>query len=307
MARPCFLFTLPLTPIATLLGTWVNILPVAGTTLCQNNLNIQEPLIILLLQVISLAHQVGCLSINIGGNSFIIYPDLPLSLPTLPNPVNHPAPGATFGNHFSAAQASIAKCLPPTPSQERARIIYQACQVLAKSCVACWAQDFDYLSHSLLECPRTSVKEGCEAWDRWKVNFTLPAGVCFYCGLPLKVRHSQFKPSSLVYTKRDSQMTFMSNAGQELRLHEHPSNKTCHWRNILKPLAFTVLGDHHLSQILASSRFRNGNHIESSGNTYVRWLCRVGENELLNLLNVFLVLLEFRGPPSIPDISALSL
>ncbi len=35
-------------------------------------------------------------------------------------------------------------------------------------------------------------------------------------------------------------MNYRSDSGQKLRVHEHPSDQTCHWASVFKPLAFLV-------------------------------------------------------------------
>jgi hypothetical protein len=102
------------------------------------------------------------------------------------NPINHPAPSASFGGHFSAAQSSI-KQLSVRPSDERLRQIHVACQILAKCCIYCWSQGFDYNSHSLPDC-LFYASERCPAWKVWHRQLKFPAGCCFFCGCPMKVR-----------------------------------------------------------------------------------------------------------------------
>jgi hypothetical protein len=108
---------------------------------------------------------------------------------TSTNPVNQPAPLATFGNHFAAAQATL-KRVPLTYSEECALQIRKACQVLAKSCIYCWSQYFEYHSHGLSDCPVNKTNEAHHKWKTWVGSLKLPAGHCFYCGCPLKVRQS---------------------------------------------------------------------------------------------------------------------
>lgn len=92
--------------------------------------------------------------------------------------------------------------------------------------------------------------------------------------------------------------------GLEVKLHAHPCDVTCHWHAILKPIAFTVMHSSELTEVLVRSHLRNGNSINTDDNTFAKWLSRVGSNGYLNLLNVFLLVLDFRGAPSHPDISA---
>ena len=95
-------------------------------------------------------------------------------------------------------------------------------------------------------------------------------------------------------------MTYVNEGGQDARVHAHPCDRTCHWVPISKPLAFSVLHNGQLTQTLVQSHLRHGN---AFGNTYVKWLCRTGEDGRLNLLNLFLLVLDIRGPPSRPDIT----
>jgi hypothetical protein len=99
------------------------------------------------------------------------------------------------------------------------------------------------------------------------------------------------------------QMTYLSDAGQELVVHAHPCDRTCHWADILRPLAFTIFCDAQLTHIVVQSSLRKGSPIDAFGSSYAKWLCRVGEGKLLNIVLVFLLVLQLRGPPS-HDISA---
>jgi hypothetical protein len=98
-------------------------------------------------------------------------------------------------------------------------------------------------------------------------------------------------------------MRYVCKEGQELLVHAHPCDRTCHWSDILKPIAFTVFRDAQLTQVLVRSQARKGHYIDTFGDSYAKWLCRAGENGSLNILNVFFVMLQFRGVPSRPDIS----
>ena len=107
---------------------------------------------------------------------------------TLNNPSNHPAPSATFGNHFSAAHAST-KCNVMKPSEQHLQQIHMSCQILANCCPYCWSQDLPYDTHRLRECPYY-VNERSQLWRSWKKLLRLPAGCCFFCGCPSKVSWS---------------------------------------------------------------------------------------------------------------------
>jgi hypothetical protein len=132
----------------------------------------------------------SCISMHESYNSPSM-PETP-STSNLPNPVNHPAPAATCGGLFVAAQANIQRT-PPTVAEDYGAQIYKACQVLAKSCVACWAQDQDYHVHSLPDCPRSLAKVSNPAWLKFKEDLRFSPGVCFYCCVPQKV-WSDFSP-----------------------------------------------------------------------------------------------------------------
>ena len=110
------------------------------------------------------------------------------SLPSAPtNPLNHPAPLGTFGNHVAASQASLAPISTCDPDQTGPKIRV-ACQALAKSCVSCWFHGLEYHSHCLAECPRNREGTVRPEWSRLDRHLKLPVGFCFYCGCSLKVR-----------------------------------------------------------------------------------------------------------------------
>jgi hypothetical protein len=93
-------------------------------------------------------------------------------------------------------------------------------------------------------------------------------------------------------------MNYTSDSGQKLRVHEHPSDQTCHWISVFKPLAFLVFHNPILIQSLSESS--HGEVIKPGivdEADYVRWLCDEGEGGLLNLLNVLLHICELRGAP----------
>jgi hypothetical protein len=103
-----------------------------------------------------------------------------------PNPVNQPAPLATFGTHFAAAQAAL-RTAPPTYSEQRGLEIRAACQALTGSCVHCWAHGVEYQSHRLVNCRLNEILEMQPEWKTWGKLLRLPVGCCFFCGCPLKV------------------------------------------------------------------------------------------------------------------------
>ncbi len=93
-------------------------------------------------------------------------------------------------------------------------------------------------------------------------------------------------------------MNYTSDSGQKLRVHEHPSDQTCHWISVFKPLAFLVFHNPILIQSLSESShgkvIKRGIVDEAE---YVQWLCDEGEGGLLNLLNVLLHTCELQGVP----------
>jgi hypothetical protein len=113
----------------------------------------------------------------------------PAQLALLPNPLNQPAPSATFANHLAAANACLAfGRVRSTHTEDLARSIRIACDNLAKSCVICWSNGFEYHSHCLAECHWRPIGLCDENWRKWESTLRLPVGCCFYCGCPQKVR-----------------------------------------------------------------------------------------------------------------------
>jgi len=91
---------------------------------------------------------------------------------------------------------------------------------------------------------------------------------------------------------------YLSDAGQQIQIHEHPTDQTCHWIHVLKPLAFITYRDARLAQDLVRSAYYDGKELNASDpSAYARWICSSGENGILNLLNVFFIAYDLRGPP----------
>ena len=107
----------------------------------------------------------------------------------LPEPLRQPAPSATFTHHLTAANAAVAagRLVKPTKVEELGGSIRIACNTLAKSCVNCWCNGFEYHSHRLVECPCKPVNLYDDNWKKWTLALRLPFGCCFYCGCPQKV------------------------------------------------------------------------------------------------------------------------
>ena len=96
-------------------------------------------------------------------------------------------------------------------------------------------------------------------------------------------------------------MVYVSASGQELRVHEHASDQSCHWISVLKPLAFLVFQNPALIQSLSESSRGKGVKPGVMGEVeYMRWLCSEGNGGLLNLLNVLLHMCELRDVPHSP-------
>lgn len=99
-------------------------------------------------------------------------------------------------------------------------------------------------------------------------------------------------------------MTYLTNTGQTVRVHDHPSDQNCQWVNVLKPLALLALHDAQIVQHLVQSVHRKGKPFDPSDYAhYAKWLCDLGGNGLLNLANVLLLVCEVRGLPSLPCIT----
>jgi hypothetical protein len=96
-------------------------------------------------------------------------------------------------------------------------------------------------------------------------------------------------------------MVYVTDSGQELHVHDHTSDRSCHWINVFKPLAFLVFWSPVLIQSLSESAhgkdIKLRDDIDMDEAEYVKWLCSEGEDGLLNLLNVLLHICEVRGVP----------
>ena len=78
-----------------------------------------------------------------------------------------------------------------------------------------------------------------------------------------------------------TQMTYASDGNPEVSIHDHPTDQTCHWVDVFKPLAFTVFRDALLLQKLVESPYFAGKTLNASDPAaYARWLCTFGTNGL---------------------------
>jgi hypothetical protein len=99
-------------------------------------------------------------------------------------------------------------------------------------------------------------------------------------------------------------MNYLSDSGEKLRVHGHPSDQSCHWVAVLKPLVFTVFHVPILIQSILQRSNSSGKKVSFlDGTEYARWLCQYDESGVLNLVNVLLHVCELRGMPS-PPLSA---
>jgi hypothetical protein len=93
-------------------------------------------------------------------------------------------------------------------------------------------------------------------------------------------------------------MTYTSESSLALPVHDHPTDQSCHWVSIFKPLSFVVFRDAHLVQKVLCELVVHGRQFDASDlKGYGRWLCEVGKTGILNLMNVFLGVCAFRGSP----------
>jgi hypothetical protein len=83
------------------------------------------------------------------------------------------------------------------------------------------------------------------------------------------------------------------------KVHDHPADQSCHWVSIFKPLSFIVFRDAQLAQHI----FHGVSHRRpipfGAGDfrAYAKWLGESGENGMVNLIHVFLLVCELHGSP----------
>jgi hypothetical protein len=95
------------------------------------------------------------------------------------------------------------------------------------------------------------------------------------------------------------QIVYVTSSRQKLRVHDHPSDQTCHWVTVLKPLAFILSRDPILVRSLIKSLYNKGKLVNTfSDSQYAQWLCEKDERGFLNLLNVLLHVCDLRGVPA---------
>ena len=94
-------------------------------------------------------------------------------------------------------------------------------------------------------------------------------------------------------------MTFLSESGLSIAVHDHPTDHTCHWADIFRPVSFIVFRDAQLLHDVVYellTRHGHGRWFQATDfEGYSRWLCEFGGNGLLNLMNVFVRVCEIRG------------
>jgi hypothetical protein len=218
------------------------------------------------------------------------------------NPMNHPAPQATFGNHFAAAQAAL-KQVSLSNSEDHGLQVLLACKALTKSCVYCWAHGMEYHSHCLVDCVFNRANEVHRDWQTWSKSLQLPAGCCFFCGCPLQACLLGVSETWLSDIG-DMQMKYKSESNLDLQVHNHTTDQACHWISIFKPLSFIIFRDAQLVQHIVYGvphhppiRF-DANDFHA----YARWLCEVRVDGMLNLIHVFLLVCKLQGTPQMPSL-----
>lgn len=97
-------------------------------------------------------------------------------------------------------------------------------------------------------------------------------------------------------------MSYLSDSGETLHVdvHDHPSDRRCHWVNVFKPLAFIVFRDAQFMQV-AQGQKCGFDAFDRDG--YAKWLWQTRYDGLLNLLNMFLMAVQIRGLPVICEVS----
>ena len=96
-------------------------------------------------------------------------------------------------------------------------------------------------------------------------------------------------------------MLYSSTQGQRLRVHDHDSDQSCHWTNVLKPLACIVFHNATLIQSLSRSSYSGGKELGIMDHSeYAKWLCEYDEKDFLNLVNILLHICDLRGIPVSP-------
>jgi hypothetical protein len=89
-----------------------------------------------------------------------------------------------------------------------------------------------------------------------------------------------------------------------LKVHDHPTDQSCQWAPIFKPLSFIVFRDTHLTQkVLCESAIHRHQFNASDFQGYRRWLGEVDKKGVLNLVNVLLGVCSLRGYPQPQSVS----
>jgi hypothetical protein len=92
------------------------------------------------------------------------------------------------------------------------------------------------------------------------------------------------------------QIVYLTNSGQKLRVHDHPSDQNCHWIPVLKPLAFIMFRDPVLLRSLSQSTYSHDKSLTTfNSSQYAQWVCKKDGRGFLNLLNVLLHVCDLRG------------
>lgn len=91
-------------------------------------------------------------------------------------------------------------------------------------------------------------------------------------------------------------MTYLtSETGSVSRVHNHPSDKNCHWSSVFKPLAFIASHQDQFMKGIADQYFKG---VVPDMARYTLWLVDSDRDGMLNLVNILIRAFTTRGVPS---------
>jgi hypothetical protein len=77
-------------------------------------------------------------------------------------------------------------------------------------------------------------------------------------------------------------MKFFNLSDKEVPVHQHPTDETCHWINVFKPLAYVIFYTASLRPLIKVS---GGSKLTEE--EYCKWLCQVDtERKTTNLVKL---------------------
>jgi hypothetical protein len=214
--------------------------------------------------------------------------------------LTQPAPDTPYPVQLSAALSFLINKPKPLRSQAHPDLqrMGDALETLATSCIVCWALgDQRYPDHMLPHCHHNAIPQREYAEFCSKLQFT--EQVCWSCGCPQRVE--SFLPVFFffLYTQRFKLKYTDETTGLTAPFHEGvvDKNVVCHWQHTLKPLAYLCQHQPNLS-LHVSAHLRDGIRLDDPDVPFTMWLSR-GEQDrgLTNILLVFRLVLESRGPP----------